>query len=391
MVRRAPAEAAGAGGQVARRESPAGGQVAAMREETLADVDAGEGAGSAGQSGTEATGGTPAVTAASDGGSMARQAAPACGSDLDVRNGTVALALGELPPAAAFSSAPADNGAFAFSTQAIEVELREESFAGAGLQIKLSVGRIAGRAWLPQDSNAHELVLVLPGFATSYTSYTAYAEHLASHGFVVVGIDTRSNLLMSSHDTEALEVVRTLDWLLQDSPFKQRIDASKIAVAGHSKGGKVAFFASALDPRIDLVIGWDPVNGGGGPCAFDPNCNAMPVAPNCAVMAQGIEQYMHAESLVIGAPPDPDLNPEASQNCVEFYRGAPSPAALIVLATGHAAWAQGADAPDVFRITKAAHLARLLQRFRNATGLDDYLPNSAKLAADALVQQQALK
>jgi hypothetical protein len=176
-----------------------------------------------------------------------------------------------------------------------------------------------------------------------------------------------------------------------DSAFKQRIDATKIAVAGHSKGGKLAFFASALDARIDLVIGWDPVNGGGGPCEFDSNCNAMPVAPNCAVMAHGIQHYMRAESLVSGEPPDPDLNPEASQNCVHFYRGAPSPAALILLATGHAAWTMGANAPDVFRIAKATQLALLLQRFRNATGLDDYLPESAKLAADALIKQQASK
>jgi dienelactone hydrolase len=259
------------------------------------------------------------------------------------------------------------------------------------MQIVVRAGRISGTAWVPQGSAVHELVVMLPGFATSHSAYTAYAEHLASHGFVVVGVDTRSNLLMSSHDTEAVEVVRTLDWLLEDSPFKQRIDATKVAVAGHSKGGKLAFFAAALDARIDVVIGWDPVNGGGGPCAFDPNCNAMPVAPNCAVMAQGIEQYMRAESLVIGAPPDPDLNPEASQNCVHFYRGAPSPAALIVLATSHAAWSAGANEPDVFRITKAATLARLLQRFRNVAGLDDYLPESAKLAADVRIEQQSRK
>jgi dienelactone hydrolase len=383
------AEAAGAAGR-----GTTGGRGAEMKQAPLDDIDAGDRAGAAGQPATAADGGRAEAPAA-DSGSVPAQApptaAPACGDDLDIRNGEVVPALGERPAAAPFSGELADSGGFTFEKQAIAVELSDETYDGAGMQIALSAGRISGAAWLPRDAARHELVLVLPGFATSYTAYTAYAEHLASHGFIVVGIDTRSNLLMSSHDTEAVEVVRTLDWLLDASPFREQVDATKIAVAGHSKGGKVAFFAAALDARIDLVIGWDPVNGGGGPCAFDPNCNAMPVAPNCAVMAQGIEQYMRAESLVIGAPPDPDLNPEASQNCVEFYRGAPSPAALIVLATGHAAWTAGADEPDVFRITKAAHLARLLQRFRNVTGLEDYLPGGARLTAEALVKQQASK
>jgi hypothetical protein len=40
---------------------------------------------------------------------------------------------------------------------------------------------------------------------------------------------------------------------------------------------------------------------------------------------------------------------------------------------------------------KTAHPARLLQRFRNVTGLDDYLPQGAKLANDPLVVQQERK
>jgi len=308
-----------------------------------------------------------------------------------VHNGTVVPELGVVPQGAAFTGNPAANGADVFTTEPITVPLAAESFQGAGLTIDLTAGQISGTAWLPDSAAPHELVMMLPGFSTSYTTYTPYAEHLASHGFLVVGVDTRSNPLAASHDTEALEVVRAIDWVLGKSSFRGAIDATKIAVAGHSKGGKLAFFAAALDPRIDLVIGWDPVNAGGGPCAFDPNCNAMPVAPNCAVLEPGIENYMRAETLVIGAPPDPTWNPEPTQNAVNFYRGAPSPAGLVLLDTGHVAWAAGAGEPDVFRITKAAHLSRLVQRFRGMTGVDDYVPASAKLAADPKVLQVAAK
>jgi hypothetical protein len=361
-------------------------------EGPAANVDAG-GRGAQTGAGTRADPSLDSGAAAAGSGGMAAAPTPtsACGDDLNVPNGAVVPDLGALPPSAAWRGDPAESGPTAWQSQPLDVELAQETFSGAGMQIELSAGRISGNAWLPDDASMHELVLVLPGFATSCAMYSPYAEHLASHGFIVVGVVTRSNLLMASHDTEALEVVRTLDWLLEKSPFQARIDKTKIAVAGHSKGGKVAFFAAALDARIDLVIGWDPVNGGGGPCAFDPNCHAMPVAPNCAVMAQGIEHFMRAESLVIGAPPDPDLNPESSQNCVHFYRVQPSPAALIVLATGHGAWAVGASEQQVFRITKAAHLARLLQRFRNVTGLNDYLPGAATLTSDALVIRQESK
>jgi hypothetical protein len=314
-----------------------------------------------------------------------------CGDDLNVHNGAVVLDLGAVPDGGVFVGDPAANGSDSFTTQPITVVLTAESFQGAGMTIDLTAGQISGTAWLPSSEAPHELVMMLPGFSTSYATYTPYAEHLASHGFIVVGIDTRSNPLAASHDTEALEVVRAIDWALGGSPFKDSIDATKIAVAGHSKGGKVSFFAAALDPRIDLVIGWDPVNAGGGPCAFDPNCNAMPVAPNCTVQDPGIEYFMHAESLVIGAPPDPTWNPEPAHNAVHFYRGAPSPAGLVLLNTGHVAWASGAGEPDVFRITKAAHLSRLMQRFRGETGVDMYLPASTTLGADPKVLQLAAK
>lgn len=314
-----------------------------------------------------------------------------CGDDLNVHNGTVVPDFGNVPQGGAFSGDPAANGPSTFTTQPVTVQLAAETFEGAGRTIDLTSGQISGTAWIPSGTGAHELVMMLPGFSTSYTTYTPYAEHLASHGFIVVGIDTRSNLLTVSHDTEALEVVRTIDWVLEGSPFKNAVDPTKVAVAGHSKGGKVAFFAAAIDPRIDLVIGWDPVNAGGGPCAFDPSCNAMPVAPNCAVQDAGIEYFMHAETLVIGAPPDPTWNPEPTQNAVNFYRGAPSPAGLVMLDTGHVAWAAGAGEPDVFRITKAAHLSRMLQRFRGMTGLDGFVPASPKLAADPKVLEVETK
>lgn len=59
------------------------------------------------------------------------------------------------------------------------------------------------------------------------------------------------------YDTELL-----IDMLASDS----RVDSSRIAIAGHSLGGKMAFYAGCLDERIcailasDFGIGWEQTN-----------------------------------------------------------------------------------------------------------------------------------
>jgi pimeloyl-ACP methyl ester carboxylesterase len=353
--------------------------------------------GTTGTGGTTSTGG-----AAGSGGTVADSGVPPsdppvapspCGSDVMVHNGTVRPDFGVVPDGGPFLTDPAANGTGTWATVPLTIPLVAETFQGAGLTIDLTAGQLSGTAWVPDGTAKNPLVVILPGFQTSYATYTPYAEHLASHGFLVVGVDTRSNALVASHDKEALEVVRTIDFALGKSPFATKIDATKIAVAGHSKGGKVAFFAAALDPRVDLVVGWDPVNAGGGPCGLDPNCDALPVAPNCRAKKPGIEQYMHAESLIIGAPPDALLNPDPNFNADNFYRGAPSPTTMITLNTGHISWAQGAAPVDafVFPMTKQAHTALLLARFKGRTGLEKYLPPVQTFGGDPHVKTAVAK
>jgi dienelactone hydrolase len=311
----------------------------------------------------------------------------ACGTDLDAYNGTLRPDFGSVPNGGVFTGTPSDAGPLTVTTTGVSVPITAATVQAANHTITITAGTLSGTAYVPAGSGPFPLVVVLPGFQTSYTSYAGFSQHFASHGFIALGVDTRSNATMASHDKEALEVKQTIDFALSaQSPFAGKVDATKIAVAGHSKGGKVAFFAAAIDPRIDVVIGWDPVNAGGGPCAFDPNCNALPVAPNCTVKDGGIEQFMHAQSLVIGAPPDPNLNPDANANAENFYRGAPAPAAYVKLAAGHIDWVEALTAhPDVILISKTVQIALLLQRFSGMTGLDDYLPDGAWLKTQSLV------
>jgi len=304
-------------------------------------------------------------------------------SDVNQVTGTVHPDLGVVPDGGAFTGDPAQNGPYGVLTKDVKVPIKAGTLKAAGYTITVTAGTLSGTIYVPSEDNGQTaaagpfpLVLVLPGFEASYTMYATYSNHFASHGFAVLGVDTRSTLTTASHDKEAFELKQTIDWVSSDaSPLKGRLDLTKIAVAGHSKGGKLAFFIAAIDPRVDFVIGWDPSNTGGPPCSLPipGECNAFPVAPNCQVPSPGIEHLMHAESLVLGMPRDSALNPDRHHNSIHFYRGAPSPASLVYFDASHIAPMSN---QAVIAINKTVQMAMLLARFKGMTGLDAFLPTS---------------
>jgi pimeloyl-ACP methyl ester carboxylesterase len=108
------------------------------------------------------------------------------------------------------------------------------------------------------------VVVFLPGFQLEASRYSALQEHLASHGFAVLGADPPASLLSADHVAMALDVGVVFDWALAADGPLAGLDASlPWAVAGHSLGGKVAVMAAARDARVDAVLAIDPVNGAG--------------------------------------------------------------------------------------------------------------------------------
>ena len=129
------------------------------------------------------------------------------------------------------------------------------------------------------------LVLLSPGFTSPRSTLTALAEDLASHGYVVAGIDhtseshatafpdgrvttclAREARRRGSGSQEKVAAGRAADvsFVLGELtaahpawPAAGLIDPSRIAMAGHSAGGAAAIAAMLADPRIRAGIDMD--------------------------------------------------------------------------------------------------------------------------------------
>ncbi|QQQ78300.1 alpha/beta hydrolase [Saccharothrix sp. 6-C] len=127
------------------------------------------------------------------------------------------------------------------------------------------------------------LVVLSPGFKRPRATLTALAEDLASHGYVVVVVDhTYENVATTfpdgrvtpcaacgRHDIEfwvklrdgrAADVSFVLDQLtgpLRHRPGANLVDASRIAVGGHSVGGASSLAAARADGRLRAAIDVD--------------------------------------------------------------------------------------------------------------------------------------
>jgi predicted dienelactone hydrolase len=78
-------------------------------------------------------------------------------------------------------------------------------------------------------------IAISPGFTATWSSLSWLGPRLASQGFVVIGIETNSTLDQPASRGDQL--LAALDHLTERSSVRTRIDASRLAVAGHSMGG----------------------------------------------------------------------------------------------------------------------------------------------------------
>lgn len=99
-------------------------------------------------------------------------------------------------------------------------------------------------------------VAIAPGFTATWSSIDWLGPFLASHGFVVIGINTNSRFDFPS--SRASQLLAALDYLTDDSSVRNRVDPNRLAVAGHSMGGGGAIEAADRRPSLRAAVPLTP-------------------------------------------------------------------------------------------------------------------------------------
>lgn len=101
-------------------------------------------------------------------------------------------------------------------------------------------------------------VAISPGFTATWSSIAWLGPRIASHGFVVIGIET--NTLYDQPAQRGDELLAALSYLTTQSSVRARVDASRLAVAGHSMGGGGTLEAAKDRPSLQAAVPLAPWN-----------------------------------------------------------------------------------------------------------------------------------
>ncbi|WP_372514425.1 bis(hydroxyethyl) terephthalate hydrolase [Streptomyces fragilis] len=101
-------------------------------------------------------------------------------------------------------------------------------------------------------------VVITPGFTAYESSISWLGERLASQGFVVFTIDTITTADQPAQRGD--EMLAAADYLTQRSSARSRVDATRVALMGHSMGGGGTLEAAKDRPSVKAIIPMTPWN-----------------------------------------------------------------------------------------------------------------------------------
>ena len=130
----------------------------------------------------------------------------------------------------------------------------------------ISVSRLAvsgfggGEIYYPTTTSdgTFGAIAISPGFTAYWSSISWLGPRLASHGFVVIGIET--NTTADQPASRGNQLLAALDYLTRSSAVRGRIDAGRLAVAGHSMGGGGSLEAASDRPSLQAAVPLAPWN-----------------------------------------------------------------------------------------------------------------------------------
>jgi predicted dienelactone hydrolase len=151
----------------------------------------------------------------------------------------------ERGPAPTTSSLDASRGPFA--TAQVSVSSAVAGFGGGIIYYPTSTseGTFGG-------------IAISPGYTAAWSSISWLGPRLASHGFVVIGIETNSRFDQPA--SRGTQLLAALDYLVNSSSVRTRVDSTRLAVAGHSMGGGGTLEAASDRPSLQAAIPLAPWN-----------------------------------------------------------------------------------------------------------------------------------
>jgi dienelactone hydrolase len=115
-----------------------------------------------------------------------------------------------------------------------------------------------GTIWYPTDATPpFGAVAVCPGFVSAQSSIESWGPFLASHGIVVITIDTLTPLDVV--DQRAEELMDALESIKSEnsrsgSPLNNKIDTKRLGVMGWSMGGGGSWLAASAHPELRTAV-----------------------------------------------------------------------------------------------------------------------------------------
>lgn len=198
---------------------------------------------------------------------------------------------------------------------------------------------VAMRIHVASEAGNFPVVVFQHGFMTRNSAYDEILRHVASHGFVVVApqmYEPGIGPLLGNPTaaSEAERAAKILTWIPErlHEVIGFDVRADRIGIAGHSRGGKVAWLLVVADPsRLLAIAGIDPVDGAGGPMGNQARVVQEPFAFSIPALVLGTE---------LGGNCAP-----VGDNHVQFYAASQSPAwHVVALNQGHADMLEEAEA-----------------------------------------------
>jgi dienelactone hydrolase len=112
-----------------------------------------------------------------------------------------------------------------------------------------------------RQSGSFGLVVLCPGFVSPAMLYSGVAQRIASHGFVVAVVSTKS--LIDQPKARGAQIIAVMKAVIAQSKvqavaYAGQVDDSRVAFGGHSAGGSGTFYAAASQPQIKALIGLMP-------------------------------------------------------------------------------------------------------------------------------------